>query len=123
MPELKELDDAVSLSDQMQSGEEGHVVLINVFHIAPAEEDALIEAWSRDAEFMKKQPGYISTQLHRGIAGSSTLMNYAVWESVESFRAAFTNPEFQQHIAAYPGSAVVSPHLFRKLAVTGLCVD
>ena len=48
MPELKELDHTISLSDQMQSGEQGHVVLINVFHIAAEEEDALIEAWSRD---------------------------------------------------------------------------
>ncbi len=123
MPELRELDSAISLSDQMQSGEQGHVVLANVFHIDPAEENALIEAWSRDAEFMKKQPEYISTQLHKGIASSSTLMNYAIWESVESFRAAFTNPEFQKHIAAYPSSAVVSPHLFKKLGVSGLCVD
>ncbi|MCR9200202.1 MAG: antibiotic biosynthesis monooxygenase [Planctomycetaceae bacterium] len=123
MPELKELDHTISLSDQMQSGEQGHVVLINMFHIAAEEEDALIEAWSHDAEFMKQQPGYISTQLHKGIAGSLTLMNYAIWESVESFRAAFTNPEFQKHIAAYPSSAVVSPHLFKKVAVDGLCVD
>ncbi len=123
MPGLKELDNATSLTDQMQSGEEGHVVLINVFTIDPAEEDALIEAWSRDAEFMKKKPGYISTQLHKGIGNSATLVNYAVWESVDSFRAAFTNPEFQKHIAAYPNSAVVSPHLFKKMAVSGLCVD
>lgn len=123
MPELREMDNSVSLSDQLQSGEQGHVVLINIFHIDATEVDELIEAWRLDAEFMKQQPGYISTQLHRGIADSLTLMNYAVWESVESFRAAFTNPDFQKHIAAYPSSAVVSPHLFKKVAVGGLCVD
>jgi len=42
-----------------------------------------------------RQPGFISTQLHRGIAGNSVCINYAVWESTEHFKRAFTNPEFQ----------------------------
>ena len=122
MPGFKELNDLVSLADQMQSDEEGPVVLLNVFTIDRADEEALVAAWKHDADFMKAQPGYISTQLHQGIAGSSTFINYAVWESVASFRAAFTNPEFQSRIKAYPESAASSPHLFKKLAVPGHCV-
>ncbi|MGI9373756.1 MAG: phosphotransferase-like protein [Hyphomicrobiales bacterium] len=82
----------------------------------------LLKAWSHDADFMMQQPGYISTQLHEGIAGSSTFMNYAVWQDVASFRAAFTSPEFQKRIAEYPKSAVARPHLFKKLAVANHCV-
>ena len=119
---FKELDAAVTLAEQMQEQDSGPIVLINVFTIAPEEADALVAAWSHDAAFMKEQPGYISTQLHRGLAGSSTFINYAIWESAADFRAAFTNPEFQRRIAQYPESAVASPHLFRKLAVTGHCV-
>ncbi len=122
MSGFKELNDAFTLSDQMESGEQGPIVLINLFTVDPAEEEALIAAWSHDAQFMKEQPGYISTQLHKGVAGSSILINYAVWESVASFRAAFTNPEFQRRIAAYPESAVASPHLFKKIGVAGHCV-
>ena len=48
-------------------------------------------------------------------------LNYAVWESVEHFRAAFTNPEFRGALAAYPSSVVASPHLFEKVAVP-ICV-
>jgi heme-degrading monooxygenase HmoA len=44
---------------------------------------------------MKQQPGFISTQLHRSIAGSSVFVNYAIWETVDDFKRAFTNPEFQ----------------------------
>jgi heme-degrading monooxygenase HmoA len=40
---------------------------------------------------MKRQPGFISTQLHRGIADSDALLNYALWESVEHFRQALEN--------------------------------
>ncbi len=122
MSSLKELNDAVSLSDQMHSGEDGSVVLVNVFTIDPSEEEELLAAWSHDAAFMKQQPGYISTQLHKAIAGSSVFINYAVWETVESFRDAFMKPEFQKRIGAYPESAVTSPHLFKKLAVPGHCV-
>ena len=122
MPNFKELNDSVGLADQLQSNEDGSVVLINLFTIEPQDEEALLAAWSHDADFMKAQPGYISTQLHKAIAGSSTYINYAVWESVESFRNAFTHPEFQKRIADYPESAVASPHLFKKLAVNGHCV-
>ena len=122
MPAFKELNDTVGLAQQLQSGEDGAVVLINVFTVDPAEEAELLAAWSHDADFMKAQPGYISTQLHKGIAGSSTFINYAVWESIESFRNAFSHPEFQSRIADYPSSAVAAPHLFKKLAVPGHCV-
>ncbi|KLN61761.1 antibiotic biosynthesis monooxygenase [Kiloniella spongiae] len=118
---FKELDNIVTLADQMGS-EEGPIVLINVFTVDPADESALLKAWSYDADFMKDQPGYISTQMHKGIAGSSTFVNYAIWKDVESFRNAFTQPEFQRRIAEYPASAVAAPHLFKKIAVGGHCV-
>lgn len=123
MPKLKELNDIVSLQDQLQTNEDGSVVLINVLTIDPKDEEALLAAWSHDASFMKKQPGYISIQMHKAIGGSSTYINYAIWESVESFRNAFTNPEFQRHIGQYPDSATISPHLFKKLSVQGHCVE
>jgi heme-degrading monooxygenase HmoA len=118
---FKELDANTTLSDQMAI-EAGPVVLINLFTVAPEDEEALVKAWAHDADFMKSQPGYISTQLHKGLAGSSTFMNYAVWESAASFRAAFANPEFQSRIAQYPSSAVAAPRLFTKLAVANHCV-
>ena len=49
-------------------------------------------------------------------------MNYAVWESVEAFRRAFSQPEFQAKMAEYSEGLLASPHLFRKVAVTGICV-
>lgn len=122
MPSFKELNDAVGLADQMQTNEDGSIVLINVFTIDMADEQALVAAWKHDADFMRAQPGYISTQMHKAIGGSGTFVNYAVWESVESFRNAFLHPEFQKRISEYPDSAVAAPHLFKKLAVSGHCV-
>ncbi len=122
MSGFENLDAIVTLADQMQV-DEGPTVLINLLTVSPEDEEALLKAWAHDADFMKEQPGYISTQLHKGIAGSSTFVNYAVWQDVASFRNAFTNPEFQRRIADYPPSAVAKPHLFKKLAVANHCVE
>jgi heme-degrading monooxygenase HmoA len=123
MPKLVEMDRHVSLFEQMEEQQVGSVVLINTFTVEPEEADQLHDAWASDAAFMKQQPGFISTQLHRGIGGSSVFVNYAVWELVEHFKRAFTNPEFQAKMKDYPSSAEASPHLVKKVAVPGICVD
>jgi heme-degrading monooxygenase HmoA len=117
-----EMDDRVSLADQL-AGEVGPVILINTFKVAPEDAQALLAAWAADAAYLKTKPGFISTQLHRGIAGSGVFLNHAVWESVEAFRNAFGDPKFQATFARYPDSTVASPHLFQKVAVPGICVD
>jgi heme-degrading monooxygenase HmoA len=122
MPKLVEMDRHVSFFEQMEE-QVGSAILINTFTVEPEEADQLREAWARDAAFMKQQPGFISTQLHRGIGGSSVFVNYAVWETVEHFKRAFSNPEFQARMQAYPPSAEASPHLVKKVAVSGICVD
>lgn len=98
------------------------VVLINVFTLDKADEQTFLDAWQVDAAFMKRQPGFISTQLHRAVGESPTYFNYAVWETTADFRAAFSHPEFRAKLSAYPSSAVASPHLFQKVAVPGICV-
>lgn len=82
----------------------------------------MIAAWADDAAYLKRQPAFFSTQLDRGIGGSGVLLNYAVWESVEHFRKAFTSPEFQARRKNYPESTVAALHLFRKVAVADICV-
>jgi heme-degrading monooxygenase HmoA len=98
------------------------VVLVNTFVVPPEDADRLLASWSADAAIMKRQPGFISTQLHRGLAGSGVCLNYAVRESVAHFRAAFANPAFQARLAGCPESATISPHLFRPVAVPDICV-
>jgi heme-degrading monooxygenase HmoA len=122
MLQLRELDDRVPLADQLAQ-EVGPVILINTFQVAPEDADALLEAWAADAAHLKRQPGFIPAQLHRGVAGSGVFCNLAVWESVAAFRDAFGDPQFQAMFTRYPDSTVASPHLFQKLAVPGICVD
>ena len=121
MLELRPLDPNVPIFQQINV-DVSPVVLVNVFQVDEKDIPALVEAWEADANWMKQQPGYISTQLHRGIAGSTTFLNYTVWESVAHFRAAFTHPEFKRALEHYPSTAVASPHLFTRLTVPNLCV-
>lgn len=121
MPKFVEMDPTVTLANQLADGG-GPVSLFNVFTVPPADADGFLTAWAADAALMKRQPGFVSTQLHRGIAGSGVFLNHAVWETVAQFRAAFSNPEFQARVADYPEGVTVSPHLFRPVAVPGICV-
>jgi len=121
MSQMRPLDPAFPIDRQI-AVEASPVVLVNVFTMDPADEQAFLQAWQGDAEVMKRQPGFISTQLHRALGDSPTYLNYAVWDSTADFRAAFANPEFRAKLSAHPASAVASPHLFQKVAVPGICV-
>lgn len=120
MLNLRPLDPTCPIDQQLRSKADP-VVLVNLFTVAEADIPALMAAWEKDALWMKQQPGFLSTQLHRAIGGSHMFMNYARWESVDSFRAAFTHPDFVSALAAYPSSAVAQPHLFARVAVPNLC--
>jgi len=118
---LRPLDPAFPIERQIAI-EASPVVLVNVFTLDQADEQTFLDAWRDDAAFMKRQPGFISTQLHRAIGESPTYLNYAVWDSTADFRTAFSHPEFRAKLSSYPSSAVASPHLFQKVAVPGICV-
>jgi heme-degrading monooxygenase HmoA len=122
MIKLVEMDEKVTFSEQREEENVGTVILINKFNVKPEDVDHFLRAWAADAAYFKQQPGFISTQLHRGIGGSSVFVNYAVWESTELYKRAFNNSDFQSKTSKYPASTVTSPHLFKKVAVPGICV-
>ena len=123
MPKVVEMDERVSIFSQMEE-DAGPVILINKFSVDPKDFDQFQKAWADEAGKFKEQPGFISTQLHRGIGGSGTFVNYAIWESAAQFRKAVKNIMNPQNMmSAYPPSTVASPHLFKKVAVPGICVE
>lgn len=121
MISLIEMDNVTTLESQM-TAVGGPVTLINRFSVPPDDMNEVLKVWAADAAFMKSQPGFISTQLYKGIEGSGTLINVAVWESVEQFQAAFRQPDFLEMMKRYPDGCTTSPHLFKKVAVAGICV-
>ena len=121
MPMLRPFDPSFPIERQLGI-EASPAILVNVFTLDAADEPGLLKAWEEDALFMKRQPGFISTQLHRALGDSPTYLNYAIWESTAAFTAAFSHPEFRAKLANYPASVVASPHLFQKVAVSNVCV-
>jgi heme-degrading monooxygenase HmoA len=113
---VRELDAEVTYAQQLQE-DRGPVVLINVFNLEPEDVDRFLEVWADDAAYMERQPGFISNQLHRGTAGSSTFVNVAEWESARALAKAFRSRDFQERLGRYPDSVVASPHLFEKVSV------
>jgi quinol monooxygenase YgiN len=122
MAKVVEMDDYLKFSSQLEQ-DVGPIVFINKFTVNPEEVDEFLKAWEADATYFKSQPGLISAQLHKGIGGSGTFINYAVWESVAQLKKAVNNTDLQTRLSKYPASTAISPHIFKKVAVPGICVD
>lgn len=121
MARFVEMDELVTISEQMEE-DIGSVIFVNKFNVNPVDVDEFLKRWAADATAFKQQPGFISAQLHRGIAGSGTFINYAVWESTTHLKRAVNNVGVQTRLSEYPASIVISPHIFKKVAVPGICV-
>lgn len=66
------------------------VILINPFEVPQGKLEESIKYWEACRDFLKKEPGYISTKLHQSIKDNSRfeLINVAVWESAKAFTEA-----------------------------------
>jgi quinol monooxygenase YgiN len=76
----------------------GPVTFVNVFTVAPADQDRLIGVLARATEGTVRQaPGFISARLHRGTDGSKVVM-YAQWRSLEDYQAMRDNQASQPYL-------------------------
>lgn len=66
------------------------VTLINTFEVPPGQLEQAIAAWEKARDFLSREPGYISTALHRSMHPNArfALINVARWDSVEAFHKA-----------------------------------
>ena len=85
------------------------VVLINAFEVPKGKEDECLAFWEKAAEYMKRQPGFISTRLHRAVSPEARFhfINVAEWQSAAHFQVAIASKEFQRLIEPY---MEVCPH-------------
>ena len=106
------MDENVALKSQLDE-DVGPVILLNKFTVQPEDVDQFLKTFAEITKMF----------MHRGIGGSGTFFNYGVWESAEHFKRAFNKPELRSSIADVLPNTVMSPHLFKKVAVPGICVD
>ncbi len=85
------------------------VILINPFEVPKGREDECLAFWEKAAAYMKRQPGFISTRLHRAISPEARFyfINVAEWESAEHFQKAVGSEEFKRLTEPY---MAVFPH-------------
>jgi len=75
------------------------VILINPFEVPEGTGDEdFLRGWEGAAEYMQRQPGFVSSRLHRAIAPDARFrfINIAEWASPQDFQAAVTSEEFQE---------------------------
>ena len=84
------------------------VILINPFEVPEGTDDeAFLRGWERAADYLRQQPGFVSTRLHRALAPDARFrfINVAEWASPQEFQAAVTSDEFRDIArGAGPGS-------------------
>ena len=118
-----EMDDDVTLRTQLQQ-DVGPVIQITKYTMKPEDVDEFLKTWASAAEIAKEAVrGVISAQLHRGIGGSNVFVAHIIFESTEDIRDLYKNPELPAVLSTYPSSLVVTPHLFQKVAVKGICLN
>jgi len=89
------------------------VTLINVFTVAPEDQQRLLDVLVEATEsVMNGMPGFVSANLHKSLDGTR-VVNYAQWRSKEDFEAMLEDPEAAGHMREAARIAEkFEPHLY-----------
>jgi heme-degrading monooxygenase HmoA len=131
MIKFVEMDKIVTINDQIKE-EQGNkngdsVILINKFDVSPDKIEQFLKDWAETSSLFEQQPGFITTELYKGIGKSSVYISYQVWKSIDDFKKAsssvLNSDDVNSRLAKYNDSLVISSHLFRKAVVPGTNKD
>ena len=88
------------------------VTLINVFTVAPENQQALLDLLEQATrDVMAQQPGFVSANFHKSLDGAR-IVNYAQWTSKETFEAMLRDPAARPHMEAAAKLATYDVHLY-----------
>jgi len=108
---------AITLHATGAFAQSSNVILINVFEVPAAQEAEVMQTWIKSKEFLEKQPGYISTRMHKNIdtSGKFRFINVAEWASPQHFQGA-TKAMNESAVPKMPDNVRFSPGLFKVVA-------
>ncbi|MGH8909154.1 MAG: antibiotic biosynthesis monooxygenase family protein [Egibacteraceae bacterium] len=92
------------------------MTLINVFTVAPENQQRLLKILQEATELISRLPGFISANLHRGLDGAK-VANYAQWESRTAFEAFLADPATEPHFARIRAIALAAPATYEVVSV------
>ena len=131
MIKFVEMDKIVTINDQIKE-EQGNkngdsVILINKFDVSPDKIEQFLKDWAETSSLFEQQPGFITTELYKGIGKSSVYISYQVWKSIDDFKkgssSVLNSDDVNSRLAKYNDNLVISSHLFRKAVVPGINKD
>jgi heme oxygenase (mycobilin-producing) len=79
------------------------VIVINPFEIPEGMEKSFLQLWELIAKYMRRQPGFISTRLHRAMSQDAkfVFVHIAEWESEELLQSAIEKGELKRLTEPY----------------------
>jgi len=88
------------------------VVLINMFTVAPENQQRLIDLLTRATEgHVDRASGFLSASLHRGVDGTKVTM-YARWRSAADYQAMRADPDPSPFLAEALSFATFEPGMY-----------
>ena len=88
------------------------VTQITCIEPVPGKLDEALALMAERANFMARQPGFVSITLHRSLDGRR-IVNYIQWENRELLRAAHHSPEFRKEWNRFDElTDGIDPHLY-----------
>jgi heme-degrading monooxygenase HmoA len=132
MIKFVEMDNYVTINDQIKEEQENKndgdsVILINKFDVSTDKIEQFLKDWAETSSLFEQQPGFITTELYKGIGKSSVYISYQVWKSIDDFKkgssSVLNSDDVNSRLAKYNDSLVISSHLFRRAVVPGINKD
>jgi heme-degrading monooxygenase HmoA len=99
--------------------EQQPVTQITVVEAEPGKQAQALDLMTQRAEFMARQPGFVSISLHRSLDGRR-IVNYVQWETRDLLAAAHRTPEFRKEWGEFDElTDDIDPHLYEVARVVG----
>jgi heme-degrading monooxygenase HmoA len=90
------------------------VILINAFEVPGDQAGQFMAAWEKARDYLRSQPGYIDTTLHRALTPDADFqfVNVARWQTAAAFLAATQSQGFRESAIGLVGYRT-HPSLYR----------
>src|SRR5688500_1181262 len=88
------------------------VTQITVVDSEPGKQAEALSLMTERAQFMARQPGFISISLHRSLDGRR-IVNYVQWQNRDLLQSAHKSPEFRKEWGHFDQlTDEIDPHLY-----------
>lgn len=92
--------------------------VVTIFTVTPEHQQQLIDLLVRASQEVRKQPGFVSINIHKSIDGTHVL-SYSQWESRQAFDEALQNAAVIQYVQSVLKLATFEPNFYEVAAVIG----